>query len=131
MLKKVNSMIVGTINLNIFRCVSPDITTDEVIITDRQLVHIKERHLQDYEQYSKYIPEILLQPDFIIEANRPNSAVLLKEIVCEGENVQLIIRFKTSSDSAEYKNSIITFMKIRKKEWNRLLKNKKILYSAI
>ncbi|MDR2569326.1 MAG: hypothetical protein LBD23_03380, partial [Oscillospiraceae bacterium] len=65
-------MIVGTISLNIFKCVSSDITTDEVIITDRQLAHIKEKHLHDYEQYSKYIPEILLQPDFIIEANRPN-----------------------------------------------------------
>jgi hypothetical protein len=123
-------MFVGTIDLNIFKCVSDDITTDEVIITDRQLAHIKGRHQNDYELYSKYIPEILMQPDYIIEANRPNSAVLLKEIVCDGVKIQLIIRFKTSADPTDYKNSIITFMKIRIKEWNRLLKNKKILYTA-
>jgi len=123
-------MTVGSINLEIFKCVSNDIATDEVVITDKQLAHIMEKHSQDYEMYSDFIPEILKNPDYILEANKPKSAVLLKEINCNDEKIQLVLRFKTSSDPINYKNSIITFMKIRNKEWNRLLKNKIILYSA-
>jgi len=123
-------MTVGTINIEMFKCISDDITSDEVVITDRQLAHIMEKHSQDYELYSEYIPDILKHPDYILEANKPKSAVLLKEIINNGERIQLVLRFKTSSDPVDYKNSIITFMKIRKKEWLRLLNNKKILYSA-
>jgi len=123
-------MTVGKIDLEIFKCISDDITTDEVVITDRQLAHIKEKHPQDYELYSEYIPDILMEPDYILEANKPSSAVLLKEVVSNNDKIQLVIRFKTRTDPKDYKNSIITFMKIRQKEWNRLLNNKKILYRA-
>lgn len=41
---------------------------------------------------------------------------------------KLVLRLATSGDNPEYKNSIITFMKIDDKEWNRLLRNKKVLY---
>mgnify|MGYP001854292409 FL=1 len=53
---------------------------------------------------------------------------MLKEIEVAGEKFKLIVRFLTGQDSSNYKNSIITFMKIDSKEWNRLLRNKKILY---
>ena len=35
---------VGKIDKELFRCVSENITTDEVIITDERVQHIKERH---------------------------------------------------------------------------------------
>lgn len=40
----------------------------------------------------------------------------------------MVLRLITSKDNLDYKNSISTFMKIDDKEWNRLLRNKKILY---
>lgn len=45
-----------------------------------------------------------------------------------GEVFKTVLRLVTSKDNPNYKNSIITFMKIDKKEWNRLLRNKTILY---
>lgn len=33
--------IIGKINKNIYKCVTEDITTEEVIITDNQINHIK------------------------------------------------------------------------------------------
>ena len=39
-----------------------------------------------------------------------------------------VLRLVASTDNTEYKNSVITFMKIDEKEWNRLLRNKRILY---
>lgn len=119
---------VGRINIELFRSVFGDIQTDEVIITDVQIEHIKKRHPNDYVKYFKYIREIVEDPDYILEANKPNSAVLLKSMVKNEKNYKLILRFKTSADPEGYKNSVITFLSVDEKDWNRLLKNKKVLY---
>lgn len=43
----------------------------------------------------------------------------LKEITSNGEVFKTVLRLVTSKDNPTYKNSIITFMKIDGKEWNR------------
>ncbi|OUO29315.1 hypothetical protein B5F86_06225 [Lachnoclostridium sp. An298] len=121
--------VIGKIDREIYRCISGNIVTDEVIITDVQIKHIKERHPNDYEQFSKYFAEIIAEPDYILEANRPNTAFVLKKIEIEKMHFQLILRLKTSSDPQNYKNSIITFLKIDQRKWEKYLRNKKILYS--
>ena len=120
--------LIGKINRNIYRCITEDIVTDEVIITDIQIKHIQDRHPNDYERFSIYFGEIVESPDFIIKGNKPNTALILKEIVIGNELFKTVLRLVTSNDDPNYKNSIITFMKIDQKEWKRLLRNKKILY---
>ena len=120
--------IIGKINKNIYKCVTEDITTEEVIITDNQINHIKNRHPNDYENFSSYFSDILSDPDFILEANKPNTAFILKQKTENDLTVQLILRLQTSQDPKGYKNSIITFLKIDIKTWNKYLRNKKILY---
>ena len=120
---------VGKIDREIYKCITKDIITEEVIITDERIEHIKERHPNDYERYYEYLKEIVESPDFIIETNKPNTALILKEIVESDERrFKTVVRLVTSSDNSGYKNSIITFMKINEKEWSRLIRNKKILY---
>ena len=120
--------VVGKIDKNIYKCITEDIAADEVIITDTQIEHIKQRHPNDYERFAPYLQEIIAKPDYIIEANKPNSALILKQIHIHDERFKLVPRLLTSKDDSGFKNSIITFMKIDFKEWNRLLRNKKILY---
>lgn len=119
---------VGKIDKKIYKCITEDIVTDEVIITDNQIQHIKDRHPNDYERFASYFDEIVKKPDYIIEANKPNTALILKEIRKENEVFKTVLRLATSNDNPQYKNSIITFMKIDEKEWNRLLRNKNVLY---
>lgn len=119
---------VGKIDIDIYKCVTEDIQTDEVIITDKQIEHIKDRHPNDYERYFRYVKEIIGEPDYILEANRPNTAFVLKHIVDNGKNYQLILRLKTSTDPVTYKNSVITFLKVDDRKWSKYLRNKKILY---
>ena len=119
---------VGKIDVLKYQCIADDISTDEVIITDERIAHVKERHPNDYERYVDYIGEILADPDYILEANKPNTAFVLKEISIVDEKFQMIVRLKVSEDPIEYKNSIITFLKISEKKWNKYLRNKKILY---
>ena len=111
-----------------YKCVADTIITDEVIITEERIEHIRERHPNDYERYCAYIPEIIREPDYIIEDSRPHTALVMKHFEEAGEHFRLTLRLVTVSDRPDYKNSVITFLKVREKEWNRLLKNKRILY---
>ena len=120
---------IGKIDIEIYKCVTEDIQTDEVVITDTQIEHIKERHPQDYEMYHGFIKQIVVEPDYILEANKPNTAFVLKQIHENGRNYQLILRLKTSADNGSYKNSVITFLKIDDRKVAKYLRNKKILYS--
>lgn len=122
--------LVGKIDIEIYNCITKDITTDEVIITDKQIDHIKNRHPNDYELFNKYLEKIVEQPDYIIEANKPFTALILKEIQIDNKKFKTVVRLAISNDTPSYKNSIITFMKIDDREWNRILKNKKILYKS-
>lgn len=119
---------IGKINRSVFDTVFCDITTDEVIITDTQIKHIKARHPDAYEKFSHYFRAIVEEPDYIVEANKSATVLLLKEIECEDKRFKTVLRLATSKDNPDYKNSIITFMKIDDKEWNRLIRNNKILY---
>lgn len=113
-----------------YKCVTNDILTNEVVITDPQIAHIKVRHPNDYERNFKYVAEILKYPDYILEANKPNTAFILKHITDNDKRYQLILRLKTSNDPQHYKNSVITFLKVEEKRYNRYLRTKKILYKS-
>ena len=120
---------VGKIDRDIYKCITDDIVTNEVIITDERIGHIKERHPNDYERYCEYLKLIIESPDYIVETNKPNTALILKEIKeSEERQFKTVLRLTTSTDNPDFKNSIITFMKIDEKEWKRLLRNKQILY---
>ena len=116
----------------LYKVITEDIRTDEVIITDERIQHIQERHPDDYERFSAYLAEIVQNPDYIIRDPRPQTGMLLKEITVgeTGEHFRIALRLAASQDPVHYKNSIITFLKIRQKEWERLIHNKEILYKA-
>ena len=120
--------IIGKIDRNIYKCITNDIVTDEVVITDTQIKHIMERHPGDYERFYGYLPEIVENPDYILSGNKPDTAFIMKCIIRENECFQLILRLKTSMDPKNYKNSIITFLKIDKRKWDKYLRNKTVLY---
>ena len=123
-----NVQTVGKIDIEKYRCITDEIATDEVIITPERIQHIEERHPGDYEQFVKYIADILANPDYILEANKPNTGVILKEIEENGEKFKVILRVKVESDPAEYRNSILSFWQIGETTWKKNVKNKKILY---
>ena len=122
--------VVGRIDLEKYRVVAPDIRTDEVIITEERIEHIMERHPGSYERFSQYIAQIVAEPDYILEANKPNTAFLLKTFVDDGERFQLILRLAVERDIPGYKNSVITFLRVEEKRYNRYLRTKKVLYKA-
>ena len=82
----------------------------------------------DFENYLKYIPDMIADPKYIVETNKENTAVILKEYNKENERFKLILKIKTRYDPENYKNSVISFWRIGDTTWKKTLKNKKILY---
>ena len=125
-----NVQIVGKINIATYRCVSAEIVTDEVVMTEERIEHIRKRHPNDYERFCTYIPRMIAEPDYIVQANKANTAVILKEIKENGEKFKLILRIKMQHDPADYRNSVLSFWRIGDTTRRKTLKNKKILYKA-
>ena len=44
----------GKIDRKIYKCITDDVATDEVILTDNQLQHILERHPETYPDIIQY-----------------------------------------------------------------------------
>lgn len=121
---------IASLDLQIYRCISTEITTTDVIITDERITHIQQRHPNDFERFQKYMQEIIQSPDYILEANKPHTAFLLKEFVDADERFQLILRLSVQGDPEGYKNSVITFLKVEEKRYKRYLRTKNILYKS-
>lgn len=116
------------IDRSLYRIVEQDLVTDEVIITEQQILHIEEDHPGDYNRLAAYIPDVLQQPDYILRGNRPHTALVLKQISTPEMTAEVVLRLKVSGDPEEYKNSIITMWNISQKRFRRLLRQSEILY---
>ena len=113
---------------NIYKVITTSIVTTQVIITDRQLEHIRERHPDISESVIEQLEKIISSPDYIIETDMPSTANILKHLEINGKGYQLIPRIKTDSDPVEFQNSIITLMSVNEKRYRQYLRNRKILY---
>ena len=113
---------------NIYKVFTTSIVTTQVIITDRQLEHIRERHPDISESVIAQLEKIISSPDYIIETDMPSTANILKHLEINGKGYQLILRIKTDSDPVEFQNSIITLMSVNEKRYRQYLRNRKILY---
>ncbi len=73
----------GKINRDIYKCITDDIITDEVIITDNQMQHILNRHPETYKEVINYLTDIIRDPDFIIEDKNDNTGLIVKKLKLE------------------------------------------------
>ena len=123
-------MKICDLDIELYKCVTPDIATDEVLITDERIAHIQNHHPNDFERYSQYIAEMVQHPQYIIADAVPNTAVVLCELAEAGERFRLILKIAVMEDASYKKNTVITFMKISEKKFSKYLRNKIILYKS-
>ncbi len=123
-----NVQTVGCIDIEKYRCITDDITTNEVIITPERIQHIEERHPGAYEKIKDFLQVALDDPDYILEDKNPNTGIILKLIEEKGLRFQMVLRIHTSTDPDGFKNSIISGWDISESRWKNYINNKKILY---
>lgn len=122
---------IGKINRNMFKRISNKILTEEVIMTEKQRQHIEERHPGILEKYEKLFPEILQNPDYILnDKTRENTALILKAIQKEEEkeSINIVLRLAVEGENENNKNSIITCIPIGKNRVKSYKNNGKIVY---
>ena len=93
---------VGKINKRLYSCVTTDISTDELIITEKQVEHIFQNHPNDFidlQDVLSSIQEAAFSPDYIIESDKPSASFILKVLSNQKGKCSLIMRIKTDSDT--------------------------------
>lgn len=119
---------VGKIDREIYKCITEDIVTDEVIITDERILHIIDRRGKEfYEKYGDKFINILQEPDFIFQ-DKKNTALVCKEFAVDDKYINIALRLVVSTDNPEYKNSIITAVGESTKRFKQRLRNNEPLY---
>ena len=126
--RNIEVYIIGKIDREIYKCITEDIVTDEVIITDNQIQHIKDRHPEIYDRVLSNIEEAIRIPDFIIRDKHEYTGLVVKQIKTENGVLQVVLRLCTSEDEQGYKNSVISCWKLSERRLQNYLRNKEILY---
>lgn len=103
------------------------IQTDEIIVTDERLSHIKERHPEDYELFEKYGKDSVENPDFIIKDGKHDGTVFMVKKLQE-TNLNVVVRVVLETDKEGLKNSVMTFYRIRERNLRKLIDKNSLLY---
>lgn len=124
---------IGKIDKNLFKDISNNIITDEVVLTNKQREHIEQRHPGVLRKYEEYFVDIIERPDYILKDNtRENTALILKTVNTKNNNkignVNLVLRLVVEGDNINNKNSIITCIQISDSRLKSYKNNGSIIY---
>lgn len=120
---------VGKIEIDQYKPITPEIRTDEIIITDERIEHIIERRGKEfYEKYGSEFGNVVSDPDYIFKDKKENTALACKRFLDDGKYVNVAVRIAVSSDNPAYKNSIITAVGESEKRFAQRLRNNTPIY---
>ena len=101
--------------------------TDDLVVTDERIQHIKQRHPEDYELFEKYGKSAINDPDLVIKDTNNNGTVFIVKKL-EKTNLNVVVRMVLAEDNPEYKNSIMTFYRIRERNLEKLINKHSLIY---
>ena len=103
--------------------------TDELIVTNERIEHIKFRHPEDFILFEKYSLTVVVKPDFIIKDEKnKNTIFIVKKL--ENTNLNLVVKIILETDEKDLKNSVMTFYRIRERNLKKLIDKNKTLYKS-
>ena len=122
---------IGKIDIEKYKKVTPhEIITDEVILTNERLDHIRQRRGDAFvDQYADRFAEIVQDPDYIFKDKAENTALVSKQYTNDGKCVNIALKLVVKGDNPDYKNSIITAVGESEKRFRQRLRNNKPVYS--
>ncbi|WP_294409268.1 hypothetical protein [uncultured Ruminococcus sp.] len=101
--------------------------TDELIVTNERIEHIRVRHPEDFELFEEYSLSVVSDPEFIIKDGKNENTVFVTKKL-ENTNLNLVVKVILETDEDELKNSVMTFYRIRDKNLRKLINKNKTLY---
>ena len=101
--------------------------TDELIVTNERIEHIRVRHSEDFELFEEYSLSVVSDPEFIIKDGKNENTVFVTKKL-EKTNLNLVVKVILETDEDDLKNSVMTFYRIRDKNLRKLINKNKTLY---
>lgn len=117
----------GKIDIKILEIEYGRIQTDEIIVTNERINHIKERHPEDYFLFEKYGQESVTSPDLVVKDIKHAGTIFMVKRLPE-TNLNVVVRVVLETDDSGLKNSVMTFYRIREKNLKKLIEKNGILY---
>lgn len=119
----------GFLDVNIYSCISSQIDTDRVVITDKQLDHIADHHPEAYDETLIELKSILASPDYIFkDDNHIDTGLVVKAIRSADSYFYIVVKVCTNSNGGKFANSVISGWTISERRLKNYLRNKTILY---
>lgn len=118
---------IGKINTDVLEKEFGRIQTDEIIITNERIDHIKQRHPEDYDLFEQYGEASVTSPDLIIKDIKNVGTVFMVKKLPE-TNLNVVVRVVLETDDSKLKNSVMTFYRIREKNLRKLIDKNGLLY---
>lgn len=117
----------GNIDIQVLVKEFGKIQTDEIIVTNERIAHIKERHPEDYDLFKRYGRDSIVSPDLIIKDVKHCGTVFMIKKLPE-MNLNVVVRVVLQTDESNLKNSVMTFYRIREKNLKKLIEKNSLLY---
>uniref|UniRef100_UPI0040262ED6 PBECR2 nuclease fold domain-containing protein n=1 Tax=Dialister sp. TaxID=1955814 RepID=UPI0040262ED6 len=120
------------IDTDIYSKITSEIRGTKVIITQKQIEHIKERHADAAEIVLKKYKAVLKDPDYIfLDEKHEHTGLIVKKLenTVKGELINIVLRIAIAEDKPGVKHSIITGWKISEARLQNYLRMKTNVYS--
>lgn len=119
----------GRLNIQLLTKEFGQLQTNEIIVTNERINHIKSHHPQDVELFEQYGKETVTFPDEIIkDLKKVGTVFMIKHL--PKTNLNVIARLALDSDEEGLKNSVMTFYRIRNSNLEKLREKNKVLYNS-
>lgn len=118
----------GKVNKDLLEKEFGGIQTDEIIITNERMDHIKQRHPEDYEFFEKFGAQSVTDPDLIVKDSKNEGTVFMIKKLPD-TNLNVVARLALETDKPGLKNSVMTFYRIRERNLKKMIEKNKLLYN--
>ena len=125
--KKIELTVLGNLDPSPLISTFGHLQTTEVVVTDERIAHIKERHPEDYLLFEQYGRESILSPDILIQDIKNVRTVFAVKKLPD-TNLNVVLRLVLDTDNPDFKNSVMTFYRIREKNLKKLMEKNPVLY---
>lgn len=125
--KKIELTVLGNLDPSPLISTFGHLQTTEVVVTDERIAHIKERHPEDYLLFEQYGRESILSPDILIQDIKNVGTVFAVKKLPD-TNLNVVLRLVLDTDNPDFKNSVMTFYRIREKNLKKLMEKNLVLY---
>ena len=88
---------VGRLGLRVIELLGLQLEANQpIFLGQSNILHMLDRHPQDYAKYGRYIPDIISSPDYVGENPKDGSIEYVKEFLIENEFVKVAVRMSQS-----------------------------------